>query len=133
MTVELYWMTLTVLMTSLLWAPYIMDRLVVRGFVPAARADTAETGSPHSPWAQRAMRAHANAVENLAVFVAAVLVLHVLKISTPLTQWAAVIYFFARLLHFIVYTGGIPFLRPVVFTIAWLAQVALIVSALGWL
>lgn len=132
MTVELYWMLLTVLMTSFLWLPYIVDRLMVRGIIPAAKANTAETGSPHSAWAQRAMRAHANGVENLAIFVPAVLALHVLQISTPVTQMAVAIYFFARLAHFIIYSAGFPFLRPIAFSIAWMAQIALLTSALRW-
>ncbi len=133
MTTELFWMTLTVLMTSLLWVPYLMDRIFVRGLFPAARADTAETGSPHSAWAQRSIRAHANASENLVIFVAAVLVLHALQISTPITQTAVVVYFIARGAHFIVYSAGIPFLRPVAFMAAWLAQIALLASALRWI
>ena len=28
---ELYWLTLTALMTGLLWVPYILDRIMVRG------------------------------------------------------------------------------------------------------
>jgi hypothetical protein len=31
MTTELYWLTLTVLMTALFWVPYFLDRVAVRG------------------------------------------------------------------------------------------------------
>lgn len=133
MTTELFWMTLTVLMTALFWVPYILDRMAVRGIV-AAVADTGpESGGPHSLWAQRAIRAHANAVENLAIFVPAVLVAHALGISTPITQAAAVVYFFARLAHFAVYTAGVPVARTLAFAVGWAAQVAILASVLGWL
>ena len=85
MTTELYWLTLTVLMTALFWLPYILDRLAVRGIIPALADTMPEDGGPHSLWARRAIRAHVNGVENLAIFVPAVLVAHLLTISTPAT------------------------------------------------
>ena len=42
------------------------------------------------------------------IFVPAVLVAHLLSISTPATKMAVVVYFFARLIHFLVYLAGIP-------------------------
>lgn len=133
MTTELFWMTLTVLMTGLFWLPYILDRIIVRGLLPAVTDRQAETGAPHSQWAQRAIRAHTNAVENLVIFVPAVLALAVLGISTPATQTAAAVYFFARLVHFVVYSAGIPMVRTLSFAVGWLAQVVLLISVLGWI
>lgn len=133
MTVELYWMTLVVLMTALFWVPYVVDRYVVRGFWPAL-ADTQPEGSgPQSLWAQRAIRAHENAIENLAIFVPAVLIADTLHISTPVTKMAVVAYFFARLAHFIVYTSGIPVMRTLLFSVGWAAQIAILLSILGWI
>ena len=106
MTTELYWMTLTVFMTALFWVPYVLDRYVVRGFWPALAGTQPEGNGPQSVWAQRAIRAHENAAENLAIFVPAVLTAAFLHISTPATRMAVVVYFFARLAHFIVYTFG---------------------------
>src|SRR5262245_39861733 len=121
MTTELHWLTLTVLMTALFWVPYVLDRMAIRG-VASTISSQLETGSPHSEWAQRARMAHLNAVENLAIFVPLVLTAHALGVSTPATQTAAVVYFFARLLHFVVYMAGVPALRTVAFTAGWLVQ-----------
>jgi len=132
MTTELYWLTLTVLMTALFWVPYILDRLVVRGVWPALSDTQPEDGGPHSLWARRAIKAHENAVENLAIFVPAVLTAHALGISTPLTQGAAIVYFLARLVHFIVYAAGVPVARTLAFAVGWGAQIAIIASILGW-
>jgi uncharacterized MAPEG superfamily protein len=74
MTVELHWLTLTVLMTAFLWVPYFLDRVATRGPWPAFQGTTPEHGQEQSAWALRAIRAHQNAVENLAIFVPAVLV-----------------------------------------------------------
>ena len=120
MTTELYWLTLTVLMTALFWVPYILDRLSRLGLWPALSSSKPEPGQ-QSSWADRAMNAHENAVENLAIFAPAVLAAHVLQISTPATRMAALIYFFARLVHFVVYTAGIPVVRTLAFVAGWLA------------
>ena len=133
MTVELYWMTLVVLMTALFWVPYVLDRCVVHGILGALGGTPPESNGPQSVWAQRAIRAHQNAVENLAIFVPAVLTADVLHISTPATRIAVVIYFFARLAHYFVYTSGIPVARTLTFTAGWLAQITILLSILGWI
>ena len=33
MTKELLWLTLTIILTGLMWAPYIIDRAMVRGLM----------------------------------------------------------------------------------------------------
>ena len=133
MTTELYWLTLTALMTALFWVPYILDRLAVRGVWPALSDTKPEGGGPHSLWAQRAIKAHQNGVENLAIFVPAVLVAHLLNISTPATKMAVVIYFFARLIHFFVYVAGVPVVRTLAFAVGWAAQIVILASILHWI
>jgi uncharacterized MAPEG superfamily protein len=133
MTAELYWLTLTVLMTSLFWVPYFLNRVATRGLWPAIQGTTPETGALQSPWALRAMKAHDNAVANLALFAPAVVVAHLLHVSTPLTQAAAAVYFFARLAHFIVYAAAVPLGRTLTFTAGWAALMAIVLSILGWI
>ena len=133
MTTELYWLTLTVLMTALFWLPYILDRIVVRGLITAITGTTAERTDDQSEWAQRAIRAHINAIENLAIMAPAVLIAHVLSISTPVTQTAVMVYFFARLVHFLVYTFGIPVVRTLAFAAGMLCQLAVVLTILGWI
>jgi uncharacterized MAPEG superfamily protein len=133
MTTELYWLMMTALLTALLWVPYILDRIIVRGLWPAISDTKAETGQEQSEWGKRAMRAHMNAVENLAIMAPAVLVAHVLNISTPATQTAVMVYFFARLAHYLIYTSGIPVLRTITFAIGWLCQIVVILAVIGWI
>ena len=130
MSTELLWLTLTTLMTALFWVPYILDRIAVRGLA-GAMANPSPQDKPQSAWAERAIKAHHNAVENLAVFAALVLTAHLLGISNGLTGAAAVIYFLARLAHFLVFTAGIPVARTLAFAVGWLAQMALALSILG--
>ncbi|MCK6450229.1 MAG: MAPEG family protein [Alphaproteobacteria bacterium] len=133
MTTELYWLVLTVLMTALFWVPYVLDRLAVRGLWPTLASPKPESGEQHSLWAQRAIKAHQNAVENLAIFVPAVLVAHLLGVSTPATRLAAAAYFFARLVHFLVYTAGVPVLRTLAFAVGWVCQLVILAGILGWM
>lgn len=132
MTTELYWLTLTALMTALFWVPYVLNRMAMTGLGGALAGNAPDSGA-HSTWAQRAIKAHHNAVENLAIFAPIVLTAHVLGISNGATKAAVVVYFFARLLHFVVYSAGIPAARTLTFTAGWLAQIAIIASILRWI
>ena len=132
MTTELYWLTLTALMTALFWVPYVLNRVVMSG-LGGTLAGAAPDSGKLSLWAQRAIKAHGNAVENLAIFAPIVLTAHVLGISTAATKAAVVVYFFARLLHFVVYSAGVPAVRTLTFTAGWLAQIVIIASILHWM
>ncbi len=130
MTPELYWLTLTALMTSLLWLPYIINRLIEMGIGQAVFNPNSDP-SPNALWAKRMMCAHENAVENLVVFAPLVIVLHIAGAATSLTATAAMVYFFARLAHFLVYTLGIPGLRTVTFAVGFFCQLIIGLTALG--
>jgi len=130
MTTELFWLTLTALMTALFWVPYILNRIAVQGLTEAMSYPTADTPE-QSEWAKRAMKAHYNAAENLVVFAPLVLTLHVAGLSNGLTATAAAVYFFARLVHYLVYLGGVPIVRTLAFAVGWAAQVAIALVILG--
>lgn len=130
MSQELYWLTLTVILTGLLWVPYILDRIMVRGLM-GAMANPSPTDLPQSAWAQRLLKAHVNAVENLVTFATLVLTLNVLHHSTASTVLACAVYFWARLAHAIIYWAGIPVLRTLSFAVGFAAQVALVLAVFG--
>ena len=130
MTKELMWLTLTVVLTAVLWIPYTLDRLMVRGLM-GAMANPSRNDKPQSAWAQRLYFAHTNAVENLVVFAALVLILDSMGYQTEGTAIACAVYFWARLAHVIVYTAGIPVLRTLAFTVGFAAQVALVLAIFG--
>lgn len=120
MKTELWYLVLVTAFTGLLWIPYILDRMLVRGL-----ADTVgypENPKPQSLWAQRLQRAHGNAVENLVVFGVLVLAAHAMGISNSVIATAAMVYFWARVVHAIVYALGIPWLRTLAFTVAFFCQ-----------
>jgi uncharacterized MAPEG superfamily protein len=119
---ELVYLTWVTLLTALLWLPYILDRLIVRG-VPDTVGYPANP-KPQSPWAQRLRAAHGNAVENLVVFAALVLVANALGISNGTIATAALVYFWARVVHVIAYTLAWPWVRTLAFAVGFAAQMA---------
>lgn len=124
MTRELFWLALTVILTGLLWVPYTINRCQVRG-LKGAMANPARNDKPQAEWANRLMFAHDNAVENLVIFAALVLILNAADYSTKWTVLAAAVFFWSRLAHIIVYTLGLPVLRTVFFLIGFVAQAVL--------
>lgn len=130
MSKELLWLTLTVILTGILWIPYTIDRIKVRGLM-GAMANPSRNDKPQSPWAQRLYFAHTNAVDNLVVFAPLVLILDNMGHSTMSTQIACAVYFWARLAHAIVYGLGIPVARTLAFAVGFVAQAVLVLAVFG--
>jgi uncharacterized MAPEG superfamily protein len=124
MSRELMWLTLTVILTGILWIPYMIDRAKVRGLM-AAMDNPSRNDKPQSPWAQRMYFAHTNAVDNLVIFAPLVLILDDIGYSTQTTVIACAVYFWARLAHAIVYALGVPVLRTLAFLVGFAAQAVL--------
>ncbi len=114
---EFFWLTLTALLTLFLSIPYVVYRIKSgKNFASVAKKQLPDAVLK-AEWAQRAVRAHANAIENLVVVAPIVLMLHAKGISTSLTIGACTIHFFSRLMHAIVYILGVPFLRIAAFMV----------------
>lgn len=120
MKTELLYLTYVTVFTGLLWVPYILDRIATRGLMDAVGYPGEP--KPQSPWAQRLMKAHSNAVENLVVFAVLVLVVVVSGISASVVASACIVYFWARVVHALAYTFAIPWVRTLAFTVGFFAQ-----------
>jgi uncharacterized MAPEG superfamily protein len=123
MTTELTYLTWVCVLTAVLWIPYILNSIMVRGLLDAV-------GYPQNPaplalWAARMKAAHYNAVENLVVFAALVLVAHAAGISNDVTVLACKAYFWARVVHYFVYGFGVPWLRTLAFAVGFVCQIAI--------
>jgi uncharacterized MAPEG superfamily protein len=113
---ELHTLVLVCAATALMWIPYMTARILTRGTVKAL-ANPDPSFTPDPAWAERARRAHANAVENLAVFAPLVIVASLMGVSTPATVLAAKVYLWARLIHYVVYSAGVPVVRTLAFVV----------------
>lgn len=119
------WILATVGLCACAWMPYVLDRFVRLGIRRTLANPEPGDAAASSPWAVRARAAHANAVENLAVF-APLALLSLRSERTALVSAACATYFAARLAHYLVYAAGLPGLRTLAFLTGFGAQVALL-------
>jgi uncharacterized MAPEG superfamily protein len=129
MTLELHYLVLVTALTAVLWVPYILNRIAVRGLTEAVGYP--ENPKPAAPWAKRMQAAHANAVENLVVFAALVLVAHLAGVSNEGTLFACQMYFWARLVHVIAYSLAWPWVRTLAFIAGFAGQATLATQLLS--
>jgi len=127
---QLQYLTYVTLLTAVMWVPYILNEILVRGVVVAV--GYSKDPKPLAPWAARMKAAHYNAVENLAVFATLVLVAHALHMSSHAIAMSCVVYFWARVAHVLAYTFAIPWVRTLAFVVGFLAQLCIAWHILGW-
>jgi uncharacterized MAPEG superfamily protein len=129
LTTKLFILTIVTAATVIMWVPYTPARIMTRGLM-STFGNPDPTLPPDPAWAERARRAHANAIENLAVFAPLVLIAAFVGVSTPATVFAAKLYLFARLLHYVVYAAGVPVLRTLAFIAGVVATLMYVVAIL---
>lgn len=128
MSSELMSLTAVTVLTAVLWVPYILNMIAIRGIRDAVGYPVEP--EPLSPWAAKMKAAHANAVENLVVFATLVLVADAAGVSTPATALACQVYFWARVVHVFSYTFAIPWVRTLAFVVGFGCQVAVALALL---
>jgi uncharacterized MAPEG superfamily protein len=122
MTTELWYLFLTSVLLAVLWIPYIAGSVMTAGLLtPEEYRVGRHVDFPH--WVKRADRAHVNLVEQFGAFAGLVVVAQFLNIHNAATAWCAAIFFWARIVHAIVYISGFGrfMARTAIFTIAFLA------------
>jgi uncharacterized MAPEG superfamily protein len=129
MSIELKYLTLVTTLTALIWIPYILNTIMVRGVLDTVGYP--EHPKPVAAWAARMKAAHYNAIENLAVFAALVLVAHAAGVSNDATATACVTYFWARVVHLAAYTFRVPWVRTLAFVVGFACQITLAWQILG--
>lgn len=131
MTGEIFWLTATLTTTALYSYPYVIHRSSKLGPKRALGNPAPGDDLEMDAWAQRAKRAHANACENLVLFAPAVLAVQLLNLNSPLTAMACMVYFWARLAHYLIYIAGLPLARTIAHVIGSLALVLLLLRLFG--
>ena len=123
MTTELSYLVIVTALTAVMWIPYILNMILVRGISDAVGYP--QNPKPLAPWAAKMKAAHANAVENLVIFAALVLTAHAVHVSNHATVIACQIYFWARLVHWLAYSLAVPWIRTLAFVIGFGCQMTL--------
>ena len=126
MSSELMSLTWVTALTAIMWMPYILNMIAVRGLLNAVGYP--DEPEPLSPWAAKMKAAHANAIENLVVFATLVLIADAANVSNATTVLACQLYFWARLVHMLSYTFAIPWARTLAFAAGFGCQVALVLQ-----
>ncbi len=108
MIVEFTYLTLVMILTASMWIPYILNGIIGAVGHP-------ERPKPLAPWLRRLKAAQNNAVENLLIFAALVLVAHVAGADIETIALACIVYFWVRLFHLLSYTFRIPWVSTLVF------------------
>jgi uncharacterized MAPEG superfamily protein len=114
-------------LTLLVWSTalaFVQMLIAVSGATLAvglpALAGNRENLPPLTGWAGRADRAYRNMLENLLLFAILVLAIEVTNKDNEQTGLGAQLFFWARCVYAIVYIGGVPWLR----TLVWAVSVA---------
>lgn len=113
MATDLQMLTASTVLCALLFVPYGIAQTFVWG-IPLAVGNRDAT-LPLPGWAQRAIRAHRNMLENFPHFAALVIVAHLTGAANSQTALGATIFFWARVAHAVLYVAGIPWLRTAAF------------------
>ena len=133
MTTELFWLMLTAILASSLWIPYVagINKTTYEG------QDQSFVRPPDhakmEPWIHRSYRAHQNLLEQFTPFAVIVIVGFLLKVSTPITAWCAIIFFWLRVVHAIgMITAWERMLwRPLLFTAGWIVTMVYVWQVLA--
>jgi uncharacterized MAPEG superfamily protein len=121
--VALTWVSL---LTAFMWMPYVVARMFTLGVWGVFDYPPKQAEPPAPPaWADRARRAHTNAIENLVLFAALVMAVELSGGGDASTAIAAWTYLGARGAHWVLYSAGIPVLRTLSFCVGWACQLAL--------
>lgn len=126
MTSEMMSLTWVTTLTAVLWMPYIVNQILVRGLIEAVGYP--ENPTPLSGWAAKMKAGHANAIENLVIFATLVLIANAAGISNATTVLACELYFWARLVHVLAYTFAVPWVRTLAFVAGFGCQIALVLQ-----
>ncbi len=82
-------------------------------------------------WIGRAKRAHMNMLENIAPFAALVLIAHVAGKADASTALGAQLFFWARLVHAVVYIAGLPWIRTAAYGVSVVGMVMIFLKIVG--
>ncbi len=113
-------------LTLLLWSVILTFILIL---IPAGEAlqrnGAKAQGGPRDDlpeptvFHKRATRLSQNMQENMVLFAPLVLIIHAASASNDMTLLGAQVFFYARVLHAVIYLAGWPMVRP----LAWFAGV----------
>jgi uncharacterized MAPEG superfamily protein len=113
------------MLTAALWIPYIVCQVMNNGPLQPKNYLDPSLPRPVPAWGQRAHRAYLNAIEVFAPFAALVIAAQLSGKANAMTAFWSASFFYLRLAHAIVYWAGLPYVRTVLFTLAFITEVGI--------
>lgn len=125
MASDLKYLAYMSMLTAALWIPYIVCQVMNNGPLQPKNYLDPSPPRPVPAWGQRAHRAYLNAVEVFAPFAALVIAAQLSGKANAMTAFWSASFFYLRLAHAIVYWAGLPYVRTVLFTLAFITEVGI--------
>ena len=126
MTTDLQMLIAVGILSLLQFMPYFLAYIMTWG-IPGI-ASNRENMPALPEWANRAKRAQSNLNENLIHFSIFVLIVHVLGLSNEMSALGATIFFYSRLIYWVVYIAGITWVRTLLFMAGVAGEVMVIMQ-----
>ena len=126
MSQEIFYLTLSVILTAFMVIPYATYRTVKLGGIFQVFKKPLPGDSPiEIPWAHRSYRAHMNAFEGLILFAPLAIAVHITGSSNEVTASASAIYFWARLIYAPLYYFEVAYWKTSVWSIGFIATLVI--------
>lgn len=125
MATDLKYLAYMSMLTAALWIPYIVCQVMNNGPLQPKNYLDPSLPRPVPAWGQRAHRAYLNAIEVFAPFAALVIAAQLSGKANAMTAFWSASFFYLRLAHAIVYWAGLPYVRTVLFTLAFITEVGI--------
>jgi uncharacterized MAPEG superfamily protein len=126
-SLELRYLIYVALLSGIVWIPYVLAHIAKVGVKKAlSYPDRADMPA----WAGRLKRAHYNLLENMPLFIVAVLAGELQDVHTAITVGCARVFFWARVAHLIAAVLHIWGTRTVTFAIGWAATLVYLFTVL---
>lgn len=132
MSDTLFYLALTAMLTAALWIPYIAGTFIDKGMpTPEQYRDIGLRQRDQAAWLVRANRVHVNAVESFAPFAALILIAEMTAQTNATTAMWAMVFFWARVAHAIVFLLGVPYARTLAYLVGFVAVIAIFVEVIA--
>jgi uncharacterized MAPEG superfamily protein len=125
MTTDLWMLVWTAVLSLIFPTIYLIGRMQTPGGVAWAFGNR-ERPLDVPDWTGRAIRAHANLVENIGPFAILVLVAHVTGKANETTALGATLFFWGRVAHVATYIAGLLYVRTAVFFVAMVGEILIL-------
>jgi uncharacterized MAPEG superfamily protein len=124
MTIELTYLAAAALLTLLIRAGWMLNKVKIRGL--SVVVGYPKESKPLSEWAHRLWVAHEDAIQSLITFAVLVITVQISGLADESTAIAAAVYFWARLLHVFAYIFALRWVKTIAYLSGFFSQLWLL-------